>query len=77
MERQSPGAQNINQQSLTTEAEYISGARASQQASWLMSFLAEVDLKQEGPLTLHGDNFRAVSLTENTKKIVLIKHIEM
>ncbi|GAW10056.1 retrovirus-related pol polyprotein [Lentinula edodes] len=61
----------------TTEAEYISAARASQQASWLMSFLAEVDLRQDGPLTLHCDNFAAVSLTQNSKKNMLVKHIEM
>ncbi|GAW04347.1 retrotransposon Ty1-copia subclass [Lentinula edodes] len=61
----------------TTESEYIGLSRATQQAVWLTSFLKEVDLGQEGPMDLLGDNFGSVSLTENSKRHALVKHIEM
>ncbi|GAW03370.1 Gag-Pol polyprotein [Lentinula edodes] len=51
----------------STEAEYIALSRACQQAVWLQSFLAEIDLNQQGPVTLLGDNFGSISLTENSK----------
>jgi hypothetical protein len=61
----------------TTESEYIGLSRATQQAVWLSSFLSEVDLKQEGPIEMRGDNFGSVCLTENAKRHALVKHIEM
>lgn len=61
----------------TTESEYIGLSRAAQQAVWLTSFLQEVDLTQQGPINLLGDNFGSVSLTENSKRHALVKHIEM
>ncbi|KAF8831255.1 hypothetical protein HHX47_DHR1000495 [Lentinula edodes] len=61
----------------TTESEYIGLSRAAQQAVWLDSFLSEVDLPQDGPTTLLGDNFGSVCLTENSKRHALVKHIEM
>ncbi|GAW05279.1 Gag-Pol polyprotein [Lentinula edodes] len=61
----------------TTESEYIGLSRATQQAVWLTSFLSEVDLSQEGPVDMLGDNFGSVCLTENSKRHVLVKHIEM
>jgi hypothetical protein len=61
----------------TVEAEYIALSRATQQAVWLMSFLSEVDLKQEGPVEMMGDNFGSVCLTENSKRHALVKHIAM
>lgn len=61
----------------TTESEYIGLSRATQQAVWLSSFLSEIDLAQEGPLNLLGDNFGSVCLTENSKRHALVKHIEM
>lgn len=51
----------------TTESEYIGLSRATQQAIWLSSFLAEVDLKQDGLTEMCSDNFGSVCLTENSK----------
>ncbi|GAW08691.1 Gag-Pol polyprotein [Lentinula edodes] len=61
----------------TTESEYIGLSRATQQAVWLASFMAEVDLAQDGPTNLLGDNFGSVCLTKNSKRHALVKHIEM
>lgn len=61
----------------TVEAEYVSLARASQQAVWMSAFLSEVDLDQEGGVTLCGDNEGANSLTENSKQHALVKHIDV
>ncbi|GAW05221.1 Gag-Pol polyprotein [Lentinula edodes] len=61
----------------TTESEYIGLSRATQQAVWISSFLSEVDLAQEGPINMLGDNFGSVCLTENSKRHALVKHIEM
>lgn len=61
----------------TTESEYIGLSRAAQQAVWLASFLSEVDLAQEGPITMLRDNFGSVCLTENPKRHALVKHIAM
>lgn len=61
----------------TTKSEYIRLARATQQAVWLASFLTEVDLTQDGPTDMLGDNFGSVCLTENSKQHALVKHIEM
>lgn len=51
----------------TTESEYIGLSRAAQQAVWIASFLSEVDLTQEGPIEMRGNNFGSVCLTENSK----------
>lgn len=61
----------------TTESEYIGLSRATQQVVWLSSFLKELDLNQEGPTDMLGNNFGSVCLTENSKWHVLMKHIEM
>ncbi|GAW07607.1 retrovirus-related pol polyprotein [Lentinula edodes] len=61
----------------STEAKYIALSRACQQAVWLQSFLVEVDLRQQGPVTLLGDNFGSISLTENSKRHALVKHIDL
>lgn len=61
----------------TVEAEYVLLARASQQAVRMSAFLAEIDLDQEGGVTLNGDNEGANSLTENSKQHALVKHIDV
>lgn len=43
----------------------------------MSSFLSEIDLDQEGPVTLFGDNKGANSLTENSKQHALVKHIDV
>ena len=44
---------------------------------WMSSFLAEVDLEQEGPVELFGDNEGANSLEEDAKQHALIMHIDV
>ncbi|CAK5280773.1 unnamed protein product [Mycena citricolor] len=61
----------------STEAEYISLARASQQAIWMKNWMAEVSLPQELPLKILGDNLGSISLTETTKGHGLAKHIDI
>lgn len=62
----------------TIKAEYVSLARAaSQQAVWMSAFLVEIDLDQEGGVTLNGDNEGAISLMENSKQHALVKHIDV
>jgi hypothetical protein len=61
----------------TTEAEYISLARGSQQAMWMKNWLSEVFLPQELPFPLRGDNLGSVSLTQTTKEHGLSKHLDI
>ncbi|KAF7333549.1 Retrotransposon Ty1-copia subclass [Mycena sanguinolenta] len=61
----------------STEAEYISAARASQQAQWMKNWLSEVFLPQNSPFILHIDNLGAISLTETTKEHGLSKHLDV
>jgi hypothetical protein len=60
----------------STEAEYISLARGTQQSSWMKNWLAGVFLPQELPYSLRGDNLGSISLTETTKGHGLSKHID-
>jgi hypothetical protein len=60
----------------STEAEYISLARGSQQSMWMKNWLAGVFLPQELPFGLRGDNLGSISLTETTKGHGLSKHID-
>ncbi|CAK5277520.1 unnamed protein product [Mycena citricolor] len=61
----------------STEAEYISLARASQQAMWMKNWLSQIFLPQEPPIPLRGDNLGSISLTETTKGHGLAKHIDI
>lgn len=61
----------------STEAEYISLARGSQQAMWMKNFLSEINLAQPPPFLLNGDNLGSLSLTETTKGHGLSKHIDI
>jgi hypothetical protein len=60
----------------STEAEYISLARGTQQAMWMKNWLAGVFLPQELPFGLRGDNLGSISLMETTKGHGLSKHID-
>ena len=40
----------------TTEAEYIALTHSAQQALWMINFLAEIDLPQTFPVSIHADN---------------------
>jgi hypothetical protein len=61
----------------TTEAEYVSLARASQQARWIYSWTREVGFPQSEPAILKGDNVGSIHLTKNTKHHHKVKHIDI
>jgi hypothetical protein len=61
----------------STEAEYISIARAAQQAMWMSEFMREALLLQPTPFTLLGDNLGSIALTKMTKGHNLSKHIDI
>lgn len=42
----------------------------------MSSFLSEVDLDRESPVSPFGDNEGGNSLTENSKQYALVKHID-
>ncbi len=57
----------------TTESEYIALAQGSKQAMWMK----EIRIPIKRPIMLRDDNLRSISLTENTKKLALVKHINV
>lgn len=59
----------------TTEAEYVGLTRAAQQCKWMFSFMDEINMSQQLPGTLRGDNESAIALTKNTKNHARAKHI--
>lgn len=61
----------------STEAEYISLARVSQQALWMKGWLAGAQIPQPPPYQLLGDNLGSISLTETTKAHNLSKHLDI
>lgn len=61
----------------TGEAEYVVLSEAGKQAKWMASWLKEVDMPDESPLTLNCDNTAAISLTENTSGHSRAKHIDV
>ena len=61
----------------TTEAEYMATSRAAKQIEWMYSSMDEVGYPQARPARLYNDNAGAVSLTQNTKGNVRVKHIDI
>ncbi|KAF7358895.1 Retrovirus-related pol polyprotein [Mycena sanguinolenta] len=61
----------------TVEAEYIALTRASKQAMWMYSFLSELDMPQERPAILHGDNMGAAALAKDARGHARVKHIDI
>ncbi len=59
----------------STESEYVSMARGSQQAMWMNSWLDEAGLLEDFPFPLVGDNLGSISLTETNKAHGLSKHL--
>jgi hypothetical protein len=61
----------------TTEAEYVAGALATNEAIWLRRLLAELGQPQHEPTILRIDNESAIKLTKNPVFHQATKHIEM
>lgn len=61
----------------TTEAEYIALSKAAQQAMWIYAFLREIDMPQQLPALLFGDNMGSIALTRNAGNHRRAKHIDV
>lgn len=61
----------------TTEAEYISMTRSSQQSLWMHNFMAEIGLEQSRPAILKVDNTSSIALALSTKGHAQAKHINI
>jgi hypothetical protein len=61
----------------STEAEYIAGASATNEAIWLRRLLSEIGYTQSGPTCLLIDNQSAISLAKNAVNHSRTKHIDV
>lgn len=61
----------------TTESEYISLAKGTQQAQWVHSFLMEVNHGVALPSKMGSDNQGAIAISENPKFHSRVKHIDI
>jgi hypothetical protein len=61
----------------STEAEYIAGARATQEALWLRALLGELGFIQLAPTRLLCDNQGALALARNPVNHPRTRHIEL
>ena len=61
----------------STEAEYISAARAAQEATWIHTFFSEIGHPLKKPITLYVDNQSAIKLIQNPVAHDRTKHIDI
>ena len=61
----------------TTESEYIAATHATKEALWLRSFIGEVLVPLDKPITLFSDNQSAIALTKDHQYHVRMKHINI
>lgn len=61
----------------STEAEYVAGSMAAQEATYLRNLLAELHHRQEVATTLFQDNQSAIVLANDTVTTKRSKHIEI
>jgi hypothetical protein len=61
----------------STEAEYIAAARATQEATWIQSFLSEIGHPLGKPIPLYVDNQSAIKLIQNPVAHDRTKHIDI
>ena len=59
----------------TTGAEYVSLGKAAEQAVWMSSWMDRLDLLQEKPVVINGDNLASISIVEDHSHHQLSKHI--
>ena len=61
----------------STEAEYIAAAHATQEATWIHTFLSKIGHSLKEPVTLYVDNQSAIKLIENPVAHDHTKHIDI
>jgi hypothetical protein len=61
----------------STEAEYIAAARATQEATWIQTFLSEIGHPLGKPIPLYVDNQSAIKLIQNPVAHDRTKHIDI
>jgi hypothetical protein len=59
------------------KAEYIAETHVAKEAMWLRTFVNEVRGGQKQPLTVMGNNQRAIALAKNNKFHSRTKHIDL
>ena len=61
----------------TTESKYVATTHATKEVLWLRSFIGEVLVPLDEPITLFSDNQSAIMLTKNHQYHVRTKHIDI
>ena len=61
----------------STKAEYVAETHAAKEGIWLKSFISEITGKAIGPLTISGDNQKAIALAKDNKFHARMKHIDL
>jgi hypothetical protein len=59
------------------EAEYVAAAQAAKEAIWIRSFLGELDVLQDWPITIETDSQSALSLMKNVGYSARSKHVDI
>ena len=62
---------------ITTEAEYIAAAHATQEATWIQTFLSEIGHPLGKPIPLYVDNQSTIKLIQNPVAHDWTKHIDI
>ena len=61
----------------TTESEYVAAMHATKEALWLCSFIGEVLVSLDEPITLFSDNQSAIALAKDHQYHACTKHIDI
>ena len=61
----------------TTESEYVAATHTTKEALWLRSFIGEVLVPLDEPITLFSDNQSAITLTKDYQYHARTKHIDI
>ena len=61
----------------TTESEYVAATHATKEALWLCSFIGEVLIPLDEPITLFSDNQSAIALAKDHQYHARTKHIDI
>ena len=61
----------------TTESEYVAATHATKEALWLCSFIGEVLVSLDKPITLFSDNQSTIALTKDHQYHACTKHINI
>ena len=61
----------------TTKSEYVAAMHATKEALWLRSFIGEVLISLDEPITLFSDNQSTIALAKDHQYHVRTKHIDI